>query len=210
MANVRAQALLLRHREHDATPEVLAQAAFDLVVERGLDGLTGADIAAAAMLPVRSFSKYFPSVEAAIAAATAKRAADLAQAQLVRPREEPLADAIVAVYGRKFAILTSVSQDWLNGFIAMLRSPALRGEYQKASLNSEAHLAGAIAERTGLDAMRDLLPKVLAASITGVERVAVRHWIELGGEGDLSDIFASAVRLVLVGADGVKEKDPGH
>jgi hypothetical protein len=41
-------------------------------------------------------------------------------------------------------------------------------------------LAQAIAARTGLDATRDLFPRVLAGALSGAARVAAEHWLTSG------------------------------
>jgi hypothetical protein len=80
-----------------------------------------------------------------------------------------------------------------------MRSPALRGEALKAVAATEQRLAEAIARRCGLDAERDLYPKVVAAVVSGAARAGIGHWQRSGTAEGFGDVLAEAIRLGMAG-----------
>ena len=58
----------------------------------------------------------------------------------------------------------------------VLQSPAMRGEYLKTNAAMQRALTDAIAERTGLNPGRNMLPTVIAGAVTTATQAAVRRW----------------------------------
>jgi AcrR family transcriptional regulator len=163
----------LRARKKLATREALSNAALDLAIERGPDNVRVEDIAARAGVSPRTYNNYFSSREEAILALVAARSKRVAAALRERPADEPLGEAIIAAFQSQTAHPEPDK--------AMIRlitcSPALRGEFLKMIASTERPLAEAIAERTGLDAERDLFPGVLAATVYASTRAAREYWL---------------------------------
>jgi AcrR family transcriptional regulator len=173
----------LRERKKQETRTALSLAAIRLSVERGWDNVTVEDIAAAANVSVRTFHNYFSSKAEAIAARHLDRMLRIADELRARPASESLWDAIATVVQAHLAPMPmpeadgahAPDQQRINGLRLMLTEPALHGEVLKASAAAQTALAGAIAERTGTDALRDVYPKLAAAVVAAAIAVAIEH-----------------------------------
>jgi hypothetical protein len=86
----------------------------------------------------------------------------------------------------------------------------MRGEYLKTNAAMQQALAGAIAERTGLDADRDLLPVVLAGAVTTASQRAVRRWFDADPPVELRPLVAEALSaLASAFTDAARWIQPG-
>jgi AcrR family transcriptional regulator len=190
-----------RDRQREETRRDLALTALELAGTRGLARVRVPDIAAAAGVATRTFNNYFPSKEAAIVWPALKRAQRTAAHLLARPADEPLVDALAAAV----TDLYQEGQDdglpphWLATFRSLVASePGLRGEYLKAADAGERALADAIAARAAASG-EELWPSVVAATVVGAERAAVRHWMRGHDDQPLVHTVHGAVRLALAG-----------
>jgi AcrR family transcriptional regulator len=189
----------LREQKKLATRQALAWAALRLAVERGLENVHVEDIAAAAGVSPRTYNNYFASKQEAICSITVDRAELIGEALLARPADEPLADALLAAMLAYYQPQGDLDREWVEATQLVMRSPALRGEALKAIAATEQRLAGAIARRCGLDAERDLYPKVVAAVVSGAARVGIGHWQRSGTTEGFGDVLAEAIRLGMAG-----------
>jgi hypothetical protein len=78
----------------------------------------------------------------------------------------------------------------------IMLTPELAGEALKAFTVAEEPLAAAIAERTGA-AADDLFPRVMAATVAGVVRVAGRQWLDSDGSAPLAAVLRRALSHIL-------------
>jgi AcrR family transcriptional regulator len=168
------QVLGLRERKKQATREALSRAALQLALEHGPENVRVDDIAAAAGVSPRTYNNYFASRAEAICGIAHDQASRIGAALRARPAEESLADAIKHVIMEAYAGQGEPDRAVI-GMISSSRE--LRGEYFKAIMAIEGSLSSAIAARTGMDAVRDLYPRALAAVVTSVIRVATVHWL---------------------------------
>jgi AcrR family transcriptional regulator len=168
----------LRERKKLATRHALGMAALRLAVERGLDNVLVEEIADRAGVSPRTFNNYFASKYEAICALAVDRARRMGDALRERPAGEPLWEAIThAVVGQITGTGEPPDRDWLAGVRLVTGSPALFGEFLKASAAMRDSLAEAIAERTGTDVRRDMYPRVVAGAVTAAFDVALDHWL---------------------------------
>lgn len=71
-------------------------------------------------------------------------------------------------------------------------------------------LAGAIAERTGLDADRDMLPVVLAGAVTTASQVAIRRWFDADPPVEMRPLVRDALgQLASAFTDATRRIQPG-
>jgi len=198
----------LRDRKKLATREALSWAALRLTLERGLENVRVEDVAAEAGVSPRTFNNYFSSKEQAIVSISVVRAGQRSAALRARPVDEPLSEALIAVFVAQPAGVGQLSERDKAARRLLLSSPALRGEYLKAQEEIERALAEAIAERTGAKA-QDLSSRVLAAAVSGAERAAVAWWLEFGAAGSPVDAIRQAIEQVVAGL-GPTQRPPPH
>ena len=184
----------LRERKKLATREALSLAAVRLALERGPENVRVDDIAAAAGVSPRTYNNYFSSREEAICAAAAERARQLGAALRARPPDEPLGEAIILAVVDRYVRYGEPDKNMIRLIVS---TPALRGEFLKTIAAREAQLADAIAERTGLDAERDLEPRLLAVVVSGATRVATMHWLRPDVDAPFAEVVEGALRLVV-------------
>ena len=159
----------LRERKKQRTREAIVEAAFELFEERGFDGTTIADIAAAAEIAPRTFFSYFPSKDDVVFHDFEEQYATVAS--WMRDRE-PGMNAIEALSA---GIATSMGDA---GEVAPnhLREKRLRKRLIRDSESLAAHsdfltgkfvelLAEAVADDLG-EAPSDLRPRLVAAATT--------------------------------------------
>lgn len=174
----------LRERKKTAVRDALIAHALRLFAERGFDGVTVDEIAAAAEVSRRSFFRYFPSKEGVL---LARR-----QDQLARFRE---------LVGRQ------------KGFESVRRAClALADEYvlMRAQILEERTIVAASSSLSAHDlevdrafesAIEQALgggrrAKICAAAVVGAIRVVLEEWAERGGKLDLRTVGSEALDLV--------------
>ena len=80
------------------------------IADRGLDSVTGEQIANAAGISTRTFFRYFKNVRDVLTAVTSRETERLCALVRARPLDEPLLDAFRAVY-QDFAAIDQGLQD---------------------------------------------------------------------------------------------------
>jgi AcrR family transcriptional regulator len=190
----------LRARKKLATREALSWAALRLAAEQGLERVRVDDIAAAAGVSPRTYNNYFSSKEEAICAVVVERAKRVGVALRERPAAEPLGQAIVHAMVEEYAGDAEPEKDEAVRMRLVFTTPALRGEFLKATAAMERPLAEAVAARTGGDVERDLFPWVLAAAISGAARVAAGYWSRPDTTVSYAAVLREAVAQVVPGA----------
>jgi AcrR family transcriptional regulator len=187
----------LRERKKLATRRALGIAAMRLAIERGLDNVLVEDIAAQAGVSTRTFNNYFASKHEAICALAMDRGRLIGATLRERPADEPLWDAIThAVLQQHAPADQAPDKDWIMGVRAVIRSPALRGEYLKSQYVMQHALAGAIAERTGTEAGTDMFPRVIAGAVTAATQVAMERWLFADPPTALAPLIRRALRAL--------------
>jgi AcrR family transcriptional regulator len=200
----------LRERKKMATRQEIGSVAFRLAVERGLEHITVEEIAMAANVSPRTFNNYFSSKREAISALGIDRAVRIGATLCERPASEPLWDAITAAVLEHYDAAPSPQGQWKEGMRRVLLSPAMRGEYLKTNAAMQRALAEAIAERTGLDADRDMFPVVLAGAVTTASQIAVRRWFDADPPVELRPLVREALgELMSAFADAARRIQPG-
>ena len=200
----------LRERKKLATREVIGGTAFRLAMQRGLENVTVEDIAAAANVSPRTFNNYFSSKLEAISALGIDRATRIGAALCERPADEPLWDAITAAVLEHYDSVQSPQGAWKESMRRVLLSPPMRGEYLKTNAAMQRALTDAIAERTGLDPGRDMLPTVLAGAVTAAAQAAVRRWFNADPPVPLRSLVREALdRLAQAFTDAARVVQPG-
>jgi AcrR family transcriptional regulator len=167
----------LRERKKLAVRQALGQAALGLAVERGVDNVRIEDIAAEADVAVRTFRNYFSSKYEAMCSIALDRADRIGATLRERPAGQPLWEALTSAMLEHYeGIDQAPDRRWLDAVRVVLTSPGVRGEFLRATAATQNSLAGAIADRTGVDRAADMYPEILAGAATAATQVALRRW----------------------------------
>jgi AcrR family transcriptional regulator len=186
----------LRERKKLSTRQELARAALRLAIERGPGNVRREDIAAAADVSLRTFSNYFSSKEEAIVSLAVERAAEMVASLRRRSIGESLREALIAAVVEQYGH-AAPSREWIAQIRVIVSAPEVQGAHLKALAGIEGLLAEAIAERLGMDAVRELRPRVLAAAVCAAERVAIGFWLDSDAPVPLAEVLGQAVRQVV-------------
>jgi AcrR family transcriptional regulator len=189
----------LRERKKLATRSALSDAAWSLMVERGLEAVTPEAVAAAVAVSPRTFRNYFSGREEAILDGMVRRAGSLVAALRARPAGEPVWDSlahvlpgtIMNVLGDRdaVAVLVRVSRE----------NPAMMAQQLRVFDRIERLIAEVIAERTGADVERDLAPRLLAAVPAVAVRTSVTVWAEGDTDTPLPDLIRESIAQLRAG-----------
>ncbi|MFJ3278403.1 TetR family transcriptional regulator [Streptomyces halstedii] len=185
-----------RGRKARRTRDTLAGHAFELVLERGLRGVTVEEIAQAADVDRRTFSRYFPNKEFAVLDAVRGDGDRINRALRARPAAEPPLTA----YRR--AVL-----DWLDDpeaepwhlrprFFDLLvmaeEEPTLYAAFHHIRVDAQEESVAILATRLAVDARRDLRPAVAVAAGAGALLAAQAAWVRSGRPAALPEFVVHA------------------
>jgi AcrR family transcriptional regulator len=184
-----------RVRKVQESREAMANAAVDLVLERGLDQVTVEAISERVDVSRRTFTRYFAGKEDAVVDALRADFARINEAFAARPADEnPL-----TAYHRAL-------HDWLDGdppawprrpradeLLCLLhQEPALLAAYGHVREEAQSESVRIVAARLGLDADRDLRPALAVSLAVGAFGTAVRFWIAPGATTPLPRLIDAA------------------
>lgn len=188
----------LRERKKRATRRALQLAALSLVAERGLDGVTTEEIAAAADVSSRTFFNYFPTKEDALVGADPELSTRLTGEFLARPRAESPLQALRVVFLTQAEAIADNQPLWQLRQQVVQANPSLLPALVGASVQTERHLAEAIAERTGSDP-DDTYPALVAAVASAAMRTALQHCAATGFTRPLADVVTEIYDALMDG-----------
>ncbi|GEK81005.1 TetR/AcrR family transcriptional regulator [Agrococcus baldri] len=184
----------LRERKKQLTHRTIADAAFSLVTERGLDHVTVDQIADRAFVSPRTVSNYFTSKEAAIVAANNNAPIELLIGIEDRPADEAPLETLRVV-------LTGSVRGWSKQQLQALKAkeamvaeyPALLPHRMAQWDELEDAIREAIAERLEADPETEALPRLIAGAATAAVKTAIRIWDNTGGGADaIADLIDQA------------------
>ena len=175
----------------------IERAALRLSAERGLDGVTVDEIAAAAGVSTRTFFRYFPFKIDVVLAYYRRRQVQVLEALSRRPPHEPAFSAL------KNALLTVVSEGEDDAELARLRQRvrALIPGWAmgSASATTRDEIAHLVAVRLGVDPTTDVRPYVFVDSAVATANAAHDLWLAGGCHGDVATVVAEALEMLEVG-----------
>jgi len=186
----------LRERRKKLTAAELEAAAYRLFGERGFDAVTVDDIAAEADVSRRTFFRYFASKEDVLLADHFTQLARLREAMASRPADEPIVTAL------RNAVLSMTGDFDARKEMVILRGRLMRDtpSLQARSLVHqklwEDAMQEMVAERLGVDPVKDLRPGVVSAAALAAMRVAFTNWLSGGCDSDLIALTTEALDLL--------------
>ncbi|MEV5693555.1 TetR/AcrR family transcriptional regulator [Micromonospora globbae] len=183
----------LRERKKRATRAALSQAAWSLMVERGIDAVTAETVAATVDVSPRTFRNYFSSREEAILDGIVQRASSLVEALRARPADEPVWDSLAHVLPEAITNVLGDRDDIAVLVRVSAANPALLAQQLTVFAHVERLIAEVIAERTGADVERDLAPHLLAAVPGALIRAVVTFWADGDTDASLPDLVRASI-----------------
>lgn len=187
----------LRERKKAVTRAAIADAAFELVRDRGVDAVTIEEIADRAMVSPRTFSNYFAAKEAAVLHAGHVEPEALLAGFDDRPAEEPPLVALDATLRVTICRLTQEQTAAIRATEELVqRDPALLPFRMAQFDRFEAVVRRAVARRLGVEDPEAAYPRLVAGAAVSAVRTALRQWM-LDEHGD-AESLASLVQQYLV------------
>ncbi|MFI1935299.1 TetR family transcriptional regulator [Streptomyces sp. NPDC020330] len=175
--------------------EVLAQAAFQLFLERGFERTTVDDIVARAGVGRRSFFRYFPSKEDAVFPDHERCLAETTEFLANVDDSDPVGAVCDAarIVLRMYAANPEFS---VQRYRLTREVPGLRTYELSVVRRYEQILAGHLRSRFGRDGDGELRAEVIAASVVAAHNNGLRLWLRSGGVGDPEVAVDHALALV--------------
>ncbi|WP_371628044.1 TetR/AcrR family transcriptional regulator [Streptomyces sp. NBC_01116] len=179
--------------------EVLAQAAFQLFLERGFERTTVDDIVARAGVGRRSFFRYFPSKEDAVFPDHERCLAEMTEFLAAVDDSDPVgavcdaARIVLRMYAANPEF--SVQRYRLTREVPGLRTYEL-SVVRRYEQTLAGHLRGRFGEGGDGEGDGELRAEVIAASVVAAHNNGLRLWLRSGGEGDPEVAVDHALALV--------------
>jgi AcrR family transcriptional regulator len=161
----------LRERKKLGTRWALSDAALELALEQGLENVTREDIANRAGVSLRTFNNYFTGKYEAVAFRQIDRTRQSLAAFRERPADEPLWFAITEAEG---AMDIRPTHEELVVIRDLLSAKDLRAALTKDLFSDWVE---AIAQRTGMDPVRDMYPRLVTAVVRAVGETAMEAYV---------------------------------
>jgi AcrR family transcriptional regulator len=181
-----------RERKKQATRQAIHEAAFTMVDEHGLSGVTVEAISDRAGVAPRTFWYYFSSKEDAVLDRDPARPEALRAALLTRPAEEHILTALRRVLDDDLAGRVVDRARALRRGVLVRREPQLMAAVAATFDDIEQALVHAVAERMGLDPEADIFPGLIVSAVCGAYRIAQLHWSDRKGRPSLPDLVDEA------------------
>jgi AcrR family transcriptional regulator len=166
----------LRERKKAERYRTIADAARQLTLDRGLDGVSIEDISAAADVSPRTFHNYYSCKEEAIVGIEPSGIAATADYLRSRPPDETPFEALRALILHAPDGLSAVGEQWARRTELLRRHPSLLPFYLAGLAQTEEALVDVLAERMGVDPSRDPVPSLLVSATLAVTRATIRWW----------------------------------
>ncbi|MFE7135755.1 TetR family transcriptional regulator [Streptomyces sp. NPDC057638] len=175
--------------------QVLAEAAFQLFVERGYEETTVDAIVARAGVGRRSFFRYFPSKEDVVFPDHEGCLAEMTAFLAENGGGDPVATVCDAA--RIVLRMYAANPEFSVRRYRMTREvPGLRTYELSVVRRYERTLAGYLRERYTGEADGDLRAEVIAAAVVAAHNNGLRAWLRSGGESDAGAAVDHALGLV--------------
>ncbi|WP_326701226.1 TetR family transcriptional regulator [Streptomyces sp. NBC_01754] len=185
-----------RARKARRTRDTLARCAFELVLDRGLRGVTVEEIAQAADVDRRTFSRYFPNKEAAVLDSVRGDGARINQALRARPAAEPPLTA----YRRAVFdwLYDPAAEPWhtrpriFELLVMAEEEPTLYAAFHRIRVDAQEESVAILAARLAVDPRRDPRPAVAVAAGAGALLAAQTAWVRSSRPAALPEFVADA------------------
>jgi len=189
----------LRQRRRDFTADEIERAAIELFAERGFTEVTVDEIAEAAGISPRTFFRYFPTKAHVVGAHRKRINHRLVRAFQARPASE---STVIALKEAFLSTAKMRSEDRERTVLVgrLLTSPdPLVSNDVGYDLDHRAEMVNLVAKRYGVNPAKDMRPAILVGAMGAAAQTAFVTWLDRGGRGELAELMAEAIGVVMVG-----------
>jgi AcrR family transcriptional regulator len=166
----------LRSIKKRMTHDLIADAALQLTLEKGLENVTSDEIAHIAFVSPRTVSNYFSCKEEAVVAA-GSTLPELVEQYASSPMDDPPLQGLRRVVTEFFAARTPEQLERSRQRLHLTEQHPTLQAFQMASYGqAERDLRAIIAERTGANEDDDIYPSLVAGAAVSAVRSAVWVW----------------------------------
>jgi AcrR family transcriptional regulator len=190
----------LRSIKKRMTHDLIADAALQLTLEKGLENVTSDEIAHVAFVSPRTVSNYFSCKEQAVVAA-GSTLPQLVEQYAQSPTDDPPLEGLRRVVTEFFAARTPEQLQQARQRLSLTEQHPTLQAFQMASYGeAERELRAIIAQRTGADEEHDIYPSLAAGAAVSAVRSAVWVWARSGAADEcLAELVATAFEFLQVG-----------
>jgi AcrR family transcriptional regulator len=183
----------LRSRKKRMTRDLIAEAALQLAMEKGLDNVTSEEIANIAFVSPRTVSNYFSCKEEAVVAASRTLTELVERYEQSKSHDAPL-PALRALVTEFFATRTPEQLVQVRERLQLTESHPMLRKFQMASYGeAERVLRALIAERTATEVGIDVYPSLAASTAVAALRTAFWIWADSDAPDErLMELLAGA------------------
>jgi AcrR family transcriptional regulator len=202
---MRGKASGLRERKKSKVWEQFATAALEIFTKRGYESTTIEELANAVEISPRTFFRYFQSKEDVVAAWFDKPLDGVPAAMALRPQnEEPFTSLRQVLTGLAGAYDANQKQIAAFGRLAQKTSAIRARKFAKLGQCGDL-VSRELAKRVGMDAARDLLPRLMANTAMNIVGAAIDTWVARDGSGSLVEIVSEGF-LAFDGSPGLASR----
>ncbi|MCX3060070.1 TetR family transcriptional regulator [Streptomyces beihaiensis] len=176
--------------------EVLAEAAFQLFMERGFERTTVDDIVARAGVGRRSFFRYFPSKDDAVFPDHESCLADMTAFLDAADDTRDAVDVVLEAAGIVLRMYAANPEFSVQRYRLTRQVPGLRTYELSFVRRYERTFAGYLTRRWADAEDGALRAEVVAAAVVAAHNNGLRAWLRSGGEGDAEASVDHALGLV--------------
>ncbi|MFJ2738560.1 TetR family transcriptional regulator [Streptomyces sp. NPDC087440] len=192
----------LAERKRQLVADELAEAAMQLLAQKGFDTVTVDEIVAAAGVSKRTFFRYFASKEDVVVRFLADLGSGIRAELAARPVGEPPSLALRHAVSVPLAACADHSDRALQVVQLILRTPALHARFLERQAQWREDLTAELAARRGLDAATALYPALAAGTAVTAFNTVLQRWSESDGDRDALDLVAEAFTVLSPALDG--------
>ncbi|MFJ9444396.1 TetR family transcriptional regulator [Kitasatospora sp. NPDC101235] len=178
-------AATLAQRKRQLVADELTRAALDLLAHGGFDAVTVDEIATAAGVSKRTFFRYFASKEDVVVQFLAALGAAMCEELARRPAAEPPSVALRCAVWRCVEDCAGHEERARSVVRLILSTPALLARFLERQAQWRDELAAQLAVRLGLDAGRELYPRLAADMALAAFHTVLQRWSAAEGGGDV-------------------------
>ncbi len=189
----------LREQKKQRLREEIIAAALDRFARHGFDATTIEDIVGDVGVSRRTFFRYFETKEDVVTAWFAKSRAGLSEALEARPRSEPPFESLRWAFSHVAGAYQADRAEALVVERLVATTASLRGRKLERMAEHAKDLSEIFARRLGMDAERDLAPRLIGRLAMAAGAAALETWVAGGGKASLPMLMDQALRLVETG-----------